>query len=76
MNRRNVIKLAGAGGLAGFVSVGLANDEPNELPDYTASKYLELPLHAGDEITGITTFRDEIIVATKYGELFRLRPYA
>lgn len=80
MNRREVLTVAvpavaavTAVGL-GVVSLETRKPAPPPEPELTAHKYVELPLQPGDEIVAMTMFRDELIVATKHGEIFRLRP--
>ena len=81
MNRRDLLKY---GALAPLGLAAAAKANPKDPSSYewsttssggwfTADKVLELPLRHGDEIIAMTTFRDEIIVVSKYGEMFRIR---
>ena len=40
----------------------------------TVSPYIELPLRPGDKVVSMVQFRDEVIIATERGEVFRLSP--
>lgn len=85
MNRRDLIVGAGVAISGGALAQDIpftawtAGPEKKDVslsyhPEFTVQKYIELPLRPGDEIVAMTTFRDELIVATKRGEIFRLQP--
>lgn len=79
MNRRDVLKNVAMTPLAAGVAVVStpAEAKPKE-PDFLnwkVEKFIELPLRPGDEITGLTTYRDEIFATSRYGEVYRLSQF-
>jgi hypothetical protein len=71
VDRRDILKASVVAPVA--VLIERAPAEPaDDAPQWVVEKYLELPLHPGDEITGLANYHDELFATTRWGELFRI----
>jgi hypothetical protein len=74
VNRRELFPLGIAA--IGSVVAGcvVAKDAPGDpsVDSWTASKHITLPLNPSDYVVAMTSHNGDLVVATKFGEVYRL----